>query len=77
MGGPIRFTFDRDKFKTVVQVLAQKTTGLDVMKSVKLLYFIDREHIRTYGRPVLGDFYVAMKAGPVPSHSMTNESYSD
>ena len=69
MANPIRFTFDRDKFKTVMQILGRETSGLDVLKAVKLLYFIDRLHLRTYGRPVLGDFYVAMKLGPVPSHA--------
>jgi len=65
----IRFFFDREKFVTAMQILCRRTDNLDMLKAVKLLYFIDREHLRTYGRPVLGDYYVAMPLGPVPSQS--------
>ena len=68
-GSTIRFSFDRQKFVTVMQLLGQKTPSLDILKAVKLLYLIDREHLRGYGRPVLGDQYVAMEHGPVPSES--------
>ena len=65
----IRFSFDKDKFITVMQILSQRTPNLDSLKAVKLLYLIDREYLRTNGRPVLGDYYVAMEHGPVPSMS--------
>lgn len=37
------------------------------MKAVKLIYFADRYHLRKYGRPIVGDRYLAMKFGPVGS----------
>ena len=33
----------------------------------KVLYVADKDHVRTYGRTLTGDSYVAMKNGPVPS----------
>jgi uncharacterized phage-associated protein len=39
----------------------------DLYKLQKVLYFADRKHIAKYGRSITGDFYVAMKDGPVPS----------
>lgn len=69
MPSPIRFKFDVEKFVTVMLLLGKETPQLDVLKAAKLLYFIDREHLRKFGRPVLGDHYVAMKEGPVPSRA--------
>lgn len=39
----------------------------DLHKIFKIMYFADQKHLARYGRPVLGDFYVAMDHGPVPS----------
>ena len=37
------------------------------MKLSKLLYFVDKEHLLSYGRTVIGDRYIKMEFGPVPS----------
>jgi uncharacterized phage-associated protein len=37
------------------------------LKLIKLLYFVDRYHLRKYGRPVFNDSYWAMRLGPVGS----------
>lgn len=37
------------------------------LRALKLIYFADRYHLRRYGRPVIGDEYLAMEYGPVPS----------
>jgi uncharacterized phage-associated protein len=63
----IRFRFNQEKFTHLMRLLAKHTSRLDRLKAVKLLYFIDREHLLKHGRPVLGDQYVKMKLGPVPS----------
>lgn len=34
---------------------------------MKILYFAELKHLSMYGRPIVGDRYVAMKDGPVPS----------
>ncbi len=41
----------------------------DLYKLQKILYFADKYHIAKYGRLITGDFYVAMKDGPVPSRT--------
>lgn len=33
----------------------------------KILYFAERKHLARYGRSIVGDYFVAMKDGPVPS----------
>lgn len=59
------------KFKKAVQALnyfAQKEGGtINYMKAGKLVYLADRAHLRTYGRTITNDTYVAMKNGSVPS----------
>jgi uncharacterized phage-associated protein len=39
----------------------------DMHRISKILYFADRKHLARYGRPILGDHFIAMKDGPVPS----------
>ena len=39
----------------------------DLHKIFKILYFADLYHISKYGRPIVGDHYIAMEHGPVPS----------
>lgn len=41
----------------------------DLYKLQKILYFADKKHLAKYGRPITGDFYAAMKDGPVPSRT--------
>ncbi|MEA3486569.1 MAG: Panacea domain-containing protein [Thermodesulfobacteriota bacterium] len=39
----------------------------DFHKIFKILYFADQQHLAKYGRPIVGDYYIAMTHGPVPS----------
>ncbi len=65
--GTIRFRFSLDKFLNLVTYLASSVPNLDIMKAVKLLYFIDKHHIVRYGRPITGDTYYRLNRGPVPT----------
>ncbi len=47
------------------------------MKALKLVYFADRYHLRKYGRPVVGDEYLAMNYGPVASGTKDLAEMSD
>lgn len=66
---PIKFSFSFEKFVHLIAYLAEKCDGFDILKAVKLIYFIDRKHLVKYGRPVLGDDYYHLPWGPVPSSS--------
>jgi len=64
----IRFTFSFAKAKAALLHLAQKNlTGFSKGKACKLLFLSDKRHLVQYGRPITGDWYVAMDHGPVPS----------
>ena len=63
----IRFRFVPEKMVATLTFLAQRVPDLDAMKTVKLLFFADRAHLRKYGRPILGDTYYGLEHGPVPS----------
>lgn len=65
----LSFTFDPEKFIEAAHYLTSKCPDMTKMKLFKLLYFSDKEHLLTYGRPVIGGHYVAMKDGPVPSQA--------
>ena len=67
----IRFEF---KFEKFVQALAyfawRDVPALDKLKVAKLLYFADKQHLLSYGRPILGDTYFCLDHGPIPSASL-------
>lgn len=63
----IEFRFNKDKANAVILYLAQKDYGISKMRLLKYVFFADLYHINKYGRPILGDKYVAMDKGPVLS----------
>lgn len=66
---PIQFAFDEEKGKALIKYLLRALGGTyNYMALLKLVFFVDRYHVRQYGRPVTADDYFAMKLGPVPSN---------
>lgn len=69
------------KFINCVLFFAQKTDPqkLGILKLNKLLYYIDFGHYKKYGRPILGDVYIRMDHGPVPSisYAFFNTAFRD
>lgn len=70
----IRFRFHEEKAIASVLFLAQELISLkdsrakpDFHKIFKILYFADQKHMARYGYPIVGDYYIAMEHGPVPS----------
>jgi uncharacterized phage-associated protein len=63
----IRFQFNESKAVEALVFIAQRWPGITPFYLSKVLFFADRDHLRQYGRPVLGDIYIAMNDGPVPS----------
>jgi len=56
------------KIKAVLLFVLQQLGGMaDFIKIFKIIYFANREHLATYGRPIIDDDFIAMQNGPVPS----------
>ncbi len=63
------FKFKLDKAIVAMQLLLQMYGGeVNLHKLFKTLYFAEQKHLVRYGRAIVGDRYIAMKAGPVPSN---------
>ena len=61
--------FDQEKFVNAILFFAKHANPkqLGSTKLNKLLYHSDFLHFKRYGRPIIGDRYVKMPYGPVPS----------
>src|SRR5436309_1054504 len=72
------FSFSHRKATQALNFFARKAGGrINKMKALKLVYFADRYHLRKYGRPVVGDEYLAMTYGPVASGTKDLAEMSD
>ncbi|WP_157895473.1 Panacea domain-containing protein [Rhizobium sp. LCM 4573] len=58
---------DKEKAVEALVYIASKIPGVGRFHAAKILYFAELRHLREYGRPVVGDRYIAMENGPVPS----------
>lgn len=69
----LSFKFNKSKAISAVLYVANELINRegikrpDLHKIFKVLYFADEKHLAKYGRPVIGDRYIAMTYGPVPS----------
>ncbi|MBR5081062.1 MAG: SocA family protein [Bacteroidales bacterium] len=59
--------FDKEKSLNALLYVANRVQRKDFHKIFKIIYFADRQHLADWGRPITGDIYIAMEAGPVPS----------
>lgn len=58
---------DKEKAVEALVYIASKFPGVGRFHAAKILYFAELGHLREYGRPIVGDRYIAMDNGPVPS----------
>lgn len=63
----LKFNFNKDKAVNSILYITHRMGQCDILKVFKILYFADRMHLVRFGWPILGDTYIAMKDGPVPS----------
>lgn len=59
--------FDKTKALNALLYVANRVQRKDFHKIFKIIYFADRQHLNDWGKPITGDTYIAMEAGPVPS----------
>lgn len=63
---PVQFEFQPEKSLAVAAYLADRS-GETMYTLLKMIYVADRLHLEKYGRPITGDYFVAMKEGACPS----------
>ncbi len=72
------FAFSHRKATQALNFFARQAGGrINKLKALKLVYFADRYHLRRFGRPVIGDEYLAMNYGPVASSTKDLAEMSD
>jgi len=59
--------FDKTKALNALLYVSNRIQRKDFHKIFKIIYFADRQHLADWGKPITGDTYIAMEAGPVPS----------
>lgn len=70
----LKFKFDQEKAVSAILYISKRLIEAegnikpDFHKIFKILYFADQKHLADYGRPIIGDHYIAMEHGPVPSN---------
>lgn len=68
MSKMMSYILEKDKSIAVILFILNALEHSDIHKLCKIIYFADQKHLARYGRPITGDWYVAMKDGPVPSN---------
>lgn len=63
----LRFQFDEKKGVEALTYIASKWPGITAFYAAKVLFFAEKWHLNRYARPVVGDTFIAMPNGPVPS----------
>lgn len=67
MSATIRYRLNWEKAIEAIVWLGRQLPGIDFFHIAKVLFYADKLHLERYARPVLGDTYIAMEHGPVPS----------
>lgn len=65
----IEFRFNPDKAEQVILYLANKFRFIDVIRLYTTILYADIKHLNKYGRPIIGDYYVATEYGLVPAQT--------
>ncbi len=70
--GPTMNTINGQKYQQAILLFLRDCNNqhLGKTKLMKLLYYLDFDHVEKYGMPVTGDTYVCLKYGPVPQHAV-------
>jgi len=63
----LRFKFSEQKAVEVLTHIASEWPHVTVFYVAKILFFAEKAHLNRYARPIVGDTFVAMPNGPVPS----------
>ena len=64
----LKFNFNEKKALAALGFVASNRPGLSPFFLSKVLFYAEKAHVNQYGRPIIGDNYVKMRDGPVPSN---------
>jgi uncharacterized phage-associated protein len=64
---PFRFAIDEAKALEALVLVAKAWPGITPFFVAKVFFLAEKWHLNRFGRPIIGDTYVAMQNGPVPS----------
>ncbi|MBI5578026.1 MAG: SocA family protein [Deltaproteobacteria bacterium] len=67
MGTRIAYRINYEKAIEALVFLAEQQPGIDIYHVAKVLFYADKMHVNKFARPILGDTYICMNHGPVPS----------
>lgn len=67
MAESLRFQFNETKGVEALAYVAGKWSGITAFYASKVLFFAEKMHLNRYCRPIIGDTFIAMPNGPVPS----------
>lgn len=67
MATMLRFQFDEKKGLEALTYVASNWPGVTAFFAAKVLFFAEKKHLNRYSRPIVGDTFIAMPNGPVPS----------
>lgn len=68
------FQFNEQKALAALAFVASEKPGLSAFFVSKVMFYAEKWHLNRFGRPILGDSYIKMENGPVPS---TVKNYVD
>lgn len=63
----LKFQFSEKKAVEALTYIASKWPGITAFYASKVLFFAEKLHLNRYCRPIIGDTFIAMPYGPVPS----------
>lgn len=67
MADSLRFQFNESKGVEVLAYIASRWADITAFYASKVLFFAEKSHLNRYSRPIVGDTFIAMPNGPVPS----------
>lgn len=63
----LRFQFDEGKSLEALLYIATKWNDVTAFYASKVVFYAEKFHLNRYARPIIGDTFIAMPNGPVPS----------
>lgn len=68
----LKFKINKEKALESIVLIASEWENVKSLSLSKCLFFAEKDHMNKYGRPIIGDTYLAMLYGP---HSSTVRDY--